>query len=445
MRKRGVALARLALTLACVTHAGAAVRTLVERIRYVGTVSYSRVVIDLSRPSTYRVQLVPADAQADAPIRVVLDVDGAKIGVEAKEPLNVGDALLRRIRTGQYSDETARVVLDLARDANYRVFSLPNPYRLVIDLRTDAAVASHPEIVRRGGTAASDAAKPSEPASASRPALPRDPPAAAASRPPASAPASPPVVASRGRVALPTQAGPRRYKVMLDPGHGGKDPGARGVGGIYEKDVVLSISRLVEARLREDPTIDVHLTRRDDRYLDARGAHRARERRRRGSLHLDPREREPEPRALTESRVYYLNNTNNRGTLRLAAMENDVRWNPDDPSLQSAIPDLSYILSDLRQTYKVEESKVLAQGLVHSMSESARASFPGVQGLGAKEGPFYVLVGAYMPCVLVETSFLTHPVEGARLKTLAYREALADGIFQGIRSYLQQTSIARTL
>ncbi|MGH7805690.1 MAG: N-acetylmuramoyl-L-alanine amidase family protein, partial [Candidatus Binatia bacterium] len=134
-----------------------------------------------------------------------------------------------------------------------------------------------------------------------------------------------------------------------------------------------------------------------------------------------------------------------RGTLRLAAMENDVRWNPDDPSLQSAIPDLSYILSDLRQTYKVEESKVLAQGLVHSMSESARASFPGVQGLGAKEGPFYVLVGAYMPCVLVETSFLTHPVEGARLKTLAYREALADGIFQGVRSYLQQTSIARTL
>ncbi|MGH7806103.1 MAG: hypothetical protein ACREQJ_17270, partial [Candidatus Binatia bacterium] len=81
------------------TDGPAAVRTFVERIRYVGTVSYSRVVIDLSRPSTYRVQLVPADAQADAPIRVVLDVDGAKIGVEAKEPLTVGDALLRRIRT----------------------------------------------------------------------------------------------------------------------------------------------------------------------------------------------------------------------------------------------------------------------------------------------------------------------------------------------------------
>ena len=444
MMKRGVALACLALTLACVTHAGAAVRTLVERIRYVGTVSYSRVVIDLSRPSTYRVQLVPADAQAEAPIRVVLDVDGAKIGVEAKEPLNVGDALLRRIRTGQFSDETARVVLDLARDANYRVFSLPDPYRLVIDLRTDAAVAPNPEIVRRGGTGANDAPKPSDRAAASRPALPQDPPAVTASRPPASAPASPPVVASRGRVALPAQAGPRRYKVMLDPGHGGKDPGARGVGDIYEKDVVLSISRLVEARLREDPTIDVHLTRRDDRYLtleertalaNAVGA----------DLFISIHANASPNRGAHGIEVYYLNNTNNRGTLRLAAMENDVRWNPDDPSLQSAIPDLSYILSDLRQTYKVEESKVLAQGLVHSMSESARASFPGVQGLGAKEGPFYVLVGAYMPCVLVETSFLTHPVEGARLKTLAYREALADGIFQGIRSYLQQTSIARTL
>jgi N-acetylmuramoyl-L-alanine amidase len=444
MMKRSVGLVCLAFMLACVTHAAAAVRTLVERIRYVGTVSYSRVVIDLSRPSTYRVQLVPADAQAEAPIRVVLDVDGAKIGVEAKEPLNVGDALLRRIRTGQFSDETARVVLDLARDANYRVFSLPDPYRLVIDLRTDAAVASIPEIVHRGGTAANDAAKPSEPGSASRPALPRDPPAATASRPPASTPVSPPVVASRGRVALPAQAGPRRYKVMLDPGHGGKDPGARGVGGIYEKDVVLSISRLVEARLREDPTVDVHLTRRDDRYLtleertalaNAVGA----------DLFISIHANASPNRSAHGIEVYYLNNTNNRGTLRLAAMENDVRWNPDDPSLQSAIPDLSYILSDLRQTYKVEESKLLAQGLVGSMAESARASFPGVQGLGAKEGPFYVLVGAYMPCVLVETSFLTHPVEGARLKTLAYREALADGIFQGIRSYLQQTSIARTL
>ena len=79
------------------------------------------------------------------------------------------------------------------------------------------------------------------------------------------------------------------------------------------------------------------------------------------------------------------------------------------------------------------------------MTDRARESFPGVQGLGAKEGPFYVLVGAYMPCVLVETSFLTHPVEGARLKTLAYRETLADGIFRGIRTYLHQTSLARTL
>ena len=401
----------------------------VERIRYVGTVNYSRVVIDLSRPSPYRVQLVPADAAAEVPTRVVVDVDDAKVGVEAKEPLTVGDALLRRIRTGQFTATTARVVLDLARDAEYRVFSLPDPYRLVIDLKTDAAPSAEAEIVRRG---TSSAAAPPATAEAIRPA-PSSPPAA-----------SPPVLASRGAVPLPAPTGPRRMKVMLDPGHGGKDPGARGVGGIFEKDVVLSITRIVEARLREDPTIEVHLTRRDDRYLtleertglaNAVGA----------DLFVSIHANASPNRDTHGIEVYYLNNTNNRGTLRLAAIENDVRWNPDDPSLQSAIPDLSYILSDLRQTYKVEESKVLAQGLVQSMTDSARESFPGVQGLGAKEGPFYVLVGAYMPCVLVETSFLTHPVEGARLKTLAYRETLADGIFQGIRTYLRQTSLARTL
>ncbi|HSD11622.1 MAG TPA: N-acetylmuramoyl-L-alanine amidase, partial [Candidatus Binatia bacterium] len=116
-----------------------------------------------------------------------------------------------------------------------------------------------------------------------------------------------------------------------------------------------------------------------------------------------------------------------------------------NPKLQSAIPDLSYILSDLRQTYKVEESKQLAEQLQQSVLSRLRADYERVDDLGVKEGPFYVLVGAYMPCVLVEISFLTNPIEGARLGTSQYRRALAEGIHEGVRRYIAQAKLAKTL
>src|SRR5262249_6958856 len=143
--------------------------------------------------------------------------------------------------------------------------------------------------------------------------------------------------------------------------------------------------------------------------------------------------------------VYYLNNTDNRGTLRLAAMENNLHWDPRNPKLQSAIPDLSYILSDLRQTYKVEESKQLAEQLQQSVLSRLATDCDRGEHRGVKEGLFYVLVGAYMPCVLVEVSFLTNPVDGARLGPSQYRRALAEGIHEGIRRYIAQAKLAKTL
>ena len=137
--------------------------------------------------------------------------------------------------------------------------------------------------------------------------------------------------------------------------------------------------------------------------------------------------------------------THRRGTLRLAAMENNLRWDPRDPKLAGEIPDLSYILSDLRQTYKVEESKQLAEQLQSSVVSRLGTEWEGVDDLGVKEGPFYVLVGAYMPCVLVEVSFLSNSVEGRRLGTIKYQRALADGMYEGVRRYLEQAKVAKTL
>lgn len=397
--------------------------TLIERIRYIGTVAYSRVVVDLSRPAEYRVLPVSADGTAIPADRLVIDVQGATIGPEAREPLEVRDAMLRGIRTGQHSADTARIVLDLARDVDARTFVLPDPYRLVIDLKGKAPASVAGDIqVTRLDTRSRDSRSPS----------PAEPAAVVASRK---------TTAVRPKVEPPSES--RRFKVVIDPGHGGKDPGARGVRGIDEKDVVLAVAKLLASSLRDDG-IDVVLTRSDDRFLsleertglaNAQGA----------DLFISIHANASTNPNLRGVEIYYLNNTDNRGTLRLAALENNLRWDPRNAELQSAIPDLSYILSDLRQTYKVEESKQLAEELQHSVVSRLAADYDHVEDLGVKEGPFYVLVGAYMPCVLVEMSFLTNAVDGPRLGTAKYRRALADGIRNGIHRYVAETKLAKTL
>jgi N-acetylmuramoyl-L-alanine amidase len=431
-----LAIAVLAATTALAATPQAAV--VVERIRYIGTVSYSRVVVDLSGPAEYRVLPVLAEGTSAPQNRLVVDVAAAKVGPEAREPLEVGDSMLRSIRTGQHTLQTARIVLDLARDAEARAFLLSDPYRLVIDLKGKGGVPPSDDVRVRIDTGRRAAARPERP---------REPPAVVSPRD-----AEPAVVDAREvphergnepRPATRAPTEPPGFKVVIDPGHGGKDPGAHGLHGVDEKDVVLSVSKLLAASLRADG-IDVVLTRSDDRFLsleertafaNAQGA----------DLFISVHANASTNAGLRGVEVYYLNNTDNRGTLRLAAMENNLRWDPRNPKLQSAIPDLSYILSDLRQTYKVEESKQLAEQLQQSVLSRLTADYDRVDDLGVKEGPFYVLVGAYMPCVLVEVSFLTNPVDGARLGTSQYRRALAEGIHEGIRRYVAQAKVAKTL
>jgi len=422
----------LAAAIATGADARTSEQTLVERIRYIGTVSYSRVVIDLSGPAQYRVLPVLAEGTSGPADQLVVDVAGAKIGAEAREPLEVGDGMVRGIRTGQYTLDTARVVLDLAREVEAQAFVLPDPYRLVVDLRSKGRreVDADPPVFR--SSPSSRAARASPPASDTR-SSPSSSSLPSASQPSKAEPVMPPPVGSA----------PARLKVVIDPGHGGKDPGARGWHGLEEKDVVLEIATQLAGQLRADG-VDVAMTRSDDRFLaleertgfaNAQGA----------DLFISVHANASTNPAMRGVEVYYLNNTDNRGTLRLAAMENNLRWDPHDAKLQSQIPDLSYILSDLRQTYKVEESKELAEDLQQAVVSRLGADYERVEDLGVKEGPFYVLVGAYMPCVLVEVSFLTNGIDGARLGSAEYRSALADGIHEGIRRYIAQTKLAKTL
>ena len=121
--------------------------------------------------------------------------------------------------------------------------------------------------------------------------------------------------------------------------------------------------------------------------------------------------------------------------MRLASLENGLRHVQPAEHKRS---ELSYILSDLIQNGKAEESLLLAHALQTSMITQVSKRHSRVRNLGVKKGPFYVLVGAHMPCVLVEVSFLTHRLQGKLLRSSVYREAIAEGLFQGIARFIRE-------
>jgi N-acetylmuramoyl-L-alanine amidase len=323
------------------------------------------------------------------PLRLYVDLPpGTRLSPAVPRAL-AASAPLGRIRIGTAEEGALRVALELDQVATYTV---RRHGRIVtVAIRADAT----PE------------AAPSPPA----------------------APAPPPAVAARPR---------GREKIVLDPGHGGSDPGAQGYA--VEKEVTLAIARNLAGLLRERLGADVVLTRGDDTTLPL-AARTARANAEGADLFVSIHANASPGRRLHGIETYYLNNTNDRGSIRLAAMENGL----DLITHARRGADLRYILSDLVQVGKMEESIALATAVQRGLVAHLSTRYPGVADLGVKRGPFYVLVGAYMPCVLVETSFLTHPAEGRRLATAPYRVAVAEGIYQGIDRFLADARRARTL
>jgi N-acetylmuramoyl-L-alanine amidase len=229
-----------------------------------------------------------------------------------------------------------------------------------------------------------------------------------------------------------------RPKIVVDPGHGGNDPGAQGFA--VEKEVTLAVATRLAALLRERLDAEVVLTRTGDRTLTL-SERTARANAEDPDIFVSIHANASTSRRLGGIETYYLNNTNDRATIRLATMENGG----GAPPPVRGRTDLRYILSDLVQVGKMEESIALATAVQGGLVGRLRRRYADVVDLGVKQGPFYVLVGAHMPCALVETSFLTHPREGRRLAGRRYRDEVAEGIYAGIARFLEDSRRARTL
>jgi N-acetylmuramoyl-L-alanine amidase len=357
----------------------------VSGIRFWANEEYTRVVVDLAGEVKYEANFLPANPGQGLPPRVFIDLQGAEVREDVlNAPVQVRNGLLKVVRAGRFRKGVVRVVVDLERESNYRVFTMSDPFRVIID------VDGKPETAAR--------AEPGEP-----------------------------------RAGLPP-ASRAKIRVMLDPGHGGKDPGAIGPTGLMEKDVVLAIGRLVRDRLRKDDSFEVRMTRDEDVFipLEERTA-MANEAKADVfvSLHINA-SRNHRAEGIS---TYVLSRASDRHSLELAARENGVPV--------AKLSAVKFIIDDLSTFERKKESLRLAKTVNDAIVKNVNGRFGKVADLGLKQAPFYVLVGARMTAVLVESSFITNRREETRLYDPEYLATIADSVVEAIRYYGEKGALAR--
>ncbi len=219
-----------------------------------------------------------------------------------------------------------------------------------------------------------------------------------------------------------------RPTIVIDPGHGGEEKGAIGVNEILEKEVVLNISKYLDELLRERLRAKTVLTRTTDVTLPLADRTKIANDNK-ADLFISVHANASEYKTLKGIETYYLDNTNDKSSLKLAKREN--------ATIGKETNDLGFIISDFIQSAKLDDSISLSHHIQNALVSNFSLYYKTTKDLGVKKAPFYVLVGAHMPCVLVEVSFIDNPEEGKLLITERYQRLAALGIYKGIRNYFQ--------
>jgi N-acetylmuramoyl-L-alanine amidase len=361
---------------------------------------YTRVAIYLSHwVGWHKLELAPAEG---LPRRLALDLRPASLAGRALARPVAGERV-DRVRAAQNDADTVRVVLDLPGTDGVQLFGLDDPPRLIVDVGTAAARAHVAE------------ARPApEPA---RPATPGEPGRAAA------------VPAAFERIErAPEHDLPARIRrVVVDAGHGGHDPGAIGPRRVREKDVTLAMARRLAKRLRA-AGFEVVLTRKDDRFL-ALEERTAIANTSGGDLFVSIHANAHPRRNRSGVETYFLNVADDRYAARLAARENGVDVSDRGDG------DVGRILTDLDAKASADSSRRLAGIVQRELTAGVRSRVGEVRDLGVKSALFYVLLGARMPAVLVETAFISNRVEERRLASERYQEEVAAGIARAVTAF----------
>ncbi|NOQ95401.1 MAG: AMIN domain-containing protein [Desulfobacterales bacterium] len=371
----------------------------VENIRHWSTPTYTRVVVDLEDQVTYKEHLLKKDPSLKKPRRLFVDLHNARIGKGIESSIPIKDGLLRRARAAQYNTKTVRVVLDIENMESYKIFHLYDPFRIVVDVQGGDRQL-RPE---RKGVA------PKTPEKHERP------------------------KGSQKGISLAKQLGLGVKRIIIDAGHGGKDPGAIGSNGVREKDVMLKLARLVADKVRQELRCEVVLTRKRDVFLPLEDR-TAIANMKKGDLFISLHTNAHRDRRISGVETYILNIALDEDAMNLAARENATST--------KNIGDLQMILNDLMLNTKINESARLAEFVQKGLVRELRTRYKGVQNRGVRQAPFYVLIGAEMPAILVEVGYITNRTENKRLCTEAYLKRTASGIVKGIDSYIKDMGFA---
>lgn len=419
-----------------------------------------RVALVLDRETTYRYQLLGKQKKGDGLVRLYIDLDNAAIGARVPRDMKTPDNVIRRIRAAYNRPGVVRVVLDMEDHARHAVFSLDSPFRVVLDL-----TGTRPVETAAAAAPADAAAKPEETPGQAQQAA-REPDvfsnwvknlfetdggkqktvssaqvgtsskpaqtvavqtAPAKKAPPAKVEKYKPPAGSKQRLGdLIEQLGLTVKNIMVDPGHGGKDPGAQGLYGIVEKNLNLRFAKILGGKLSEHG-FNVSYTRTKDEFVSLEKRTEMANEKNTDlfiSVHCNAHGSENSNGLET----YSLNLARTEDAVRVAARENAVS--------AKQISDLQLILTDLMLNSKMKESRELAKTVQNRAIKNVK-SF-GAKDRGPHEAPFYVLMGAKMPAILVELGYITNKKEARRLNSDKYLDSLAQGLVNGVIAYKKQ-------
>ena len=445
--------------------------------------NYSRVVIAVDEEVKFET------TRLSRPDRIVLDIENARLS-----PALLGrtfpaeDGFLRQIRLGQFSSNVTRVVLDVEKLEEYSVLPLPNPFRLVVDIhgqstsgpQTEQAsqetaappTATRPPRTEESSSASKRNAGGSETASKAEPAArnTRPKPEGETSKgteesktpQPTQAvgtaslahPQKPAASSETGRktvetskagsappvpkAAVPTASGSRTLtralglkigRIVIDPGHGGHDTGTTGPTGLLEKDVVLDVGLRLRKLLEQKAGCEVVMTRSDDTFIPLE-ERTAIANEKAADLFISIHANASGDRSARGIETYYLNFTSNSEALEVAARENATS--------QESVHELQDLIKKIAMTEKITESEEFARQLQKEVYHSTSQSSGSQRDRGVKKAPFIVLIGANMPSVLTEISFLSNPRDEKSLRHADYRQKIAEALYQGIQDYVSK-------
>jgi N-acetylmuramoyl-L-alanine amidase len=401
-----------------------------------------RITLELGQEVTFH------SDRLDNPARVFIDFENTRPVETIKDAtIPFPDDVVRKVRIGRQTESRTRVVMDLSGAGRYSIYTLYNPYRVVIDftrmpVAPPGVLASAPTLptpgVRQAAAkteaprvtpVAAAAPTPAKPINTSSLAEPDDistepPPALAAG------PAAPPTSAAlngAGGFSLSRQLGLRVSRVVIDPGHGGHDPGAK-TKGLTEAELVLDVALRLEQLLSKQDGFEVVLTRRADTFvpLEERTAIANREG---ADLFLSIHANASTNSAARGIETYFLNLTANPDAEMVAARENAA-----SSRSMNQLPD---IVKAIALNNKIQESRDFASMIQNSLHSQLRKTDASVRNLGVKQAPFMVLLGATMPSVLAEISFITNKQDAAMLKTEKQRQRIAEALLAGVLRYQQ--------